>query len=148
MLGYYKNPEATSEVISSDLWMNTGDIGTIDSDGFIYIKGRDKNMILGPSGQNIYPEEIEQKLNNMPYVNESVVIEQSGKLIALVHPDMENANNQRLAENEIEKIMEENIRNLNKELPTYSQLSQVRIMNEEFEKTPKRSIKRYLYQNS
>lgn len=148
MMGYYKNPEATAEVMGADGWMNTGDIGTIDADGFIYIRGRDKNMILGPSGQNIYPEEIEQKLNNMPYVNESLVIERDGRLVALIHPDLENIQSQKIAESELESIMKNNIDTLNKDLPSYSQIAHYKIMTEEFEKTPKRSIKRYLYQHS
>jgi len=148
MMGYYKNPEATAEVMGADGWMNTGDIGTIDGDGFIYIRGRDKNMILGPSGQNIYPEEIEQKLNNMPYVNESLVIERDGRLVALIHPDLENIQSQKIAESELDSIMKNNIDALNKDLPSYSQIAHYKIMTEEFEKTPKRSIKRYLYQHS
>lgn len=148
MLGYFKNPEATKKAIDADGWLDTGDIGCIDSDNFIYLRGRDKNMILGPSGQNIYPEEIEQALNNMPFVCESVVIDDNGKLVALVFPDFENSSKQGLGESDIEHLMEENRVQLNKELPTYSQIATVRIMSEEFEKTPKRSIKRYLYQHS
>ncbi|MDE5838766.1 MAG: long-chain fatty acid--CoA ligase, partial [Paramuribaculum sp.] len=113
----------------------------------IYLRGRDKNMILGPSGQNIYPEEIEQKLNNLPYVGESVVIDDgNGKLIALVYPDMEIITHRNIPTEELEKIMAENLEQLNKELPGYSKVAHVEIMSEEFEKTPKRSIKRYLYQ--
>ena len=147
MKGYYKNPEATADTIV-DGWMNTGDICTLDSDGFLYIRGRDKNMILGPSGQNIYPEEIEQKLNNMPYVGESLVIaSDDNKLVALIYPDIENATREHLSESEINDIMSQNIKQLNTELPSYSQIARMRILNEEFEKTPKRSIKRYLYQD-
>jgi long-chain acyl-CoA synthetase len=146
MLGYYKNPEATEAVMGADGWMNTGDICNIDADGYLYIRGRDKNMILGPSGQNIYPEEIEQKLNNMPYVAESIIIGNDGRLTALIYPDIENAGKQGIAEGELQKIMQENISALNKELPSYSQISGLKIFHEEFEKTPKRSIKRYLYQ--
>lgn len=146
MIGYYKNPDATKAAIDKDGWLDTGDIGCIDADNFIYLRGRDKNMILGPSGQNIYPEEIEQALNNMPFVCESVVIDDSGKLVALVFPDYENSSKQGLSENDIERLMEENRVQLNKELPAYSQIAKVKIMSEEFEKTPKRSIKRYLYQ--
>ena len=148
MLGYFKNPDATKKAIDADGWLDTGDIGCIDSDNFIYLRGRDKNMILGPSGQNIYPEEIEQALNNMPFVCESVVIDDNGKLVALVFPDFENSSKQGLGESDIEQLMEENRVQLNKELPAYSQIATVRIMSEEFEKTPKRSIKRYLYQHS
>ena len=144
MQGYYKNEEAT-EAVFKDGWMNTGDICQIDADGFVYIRGRDKNMILGPSGQNIYPEEIEQKLNNMPYVSESLVIDRDNKLVALVHPDYENARAQNMSDEEIADIMRQDIAQLNKEIPSYSQISDLEIHVEEFEKTPKRSIKRYLY---
>lgn len=120
----------------------------MDKDGFIYIRGRNKNMILGPSGQNIYPEEIEQKLNNMPYVAESIVIDGDGKLIALVYPDMDQATKDGIPMGDMENIMNENIKALNKELPAYSQISKVKIHYQEFEKTPKRSIKRYLYQRA
>lgn len=146
MQGYYKNQEATDAVFS-DGWMNTGDICIIDADGFVYIKGRDKNMILGPSGQNIYPEEIEQKLNNMPYVCESIVIDEDSKLVALIYPDIENATKQGIDIAAIEGLMQDNINILNKELPAYSQIKKLKIHHEEFEKTPKRSIKRYLYQH-
>lgn len=146
MKGYYKNPEATDATFR-DGWMNTGDICQTDDDGFIYIRGRDKNMILGPSGQNIYPEEIEQKINNLPYVNESLVVDEYGKLVALVYPDYENACTAGISESELEPMVEQNIRQLNSELPGYSQIARVRIYHEEFEKTPKRSIKRYLYQH-
>lgn len=149
MKGYYKNEDATKAIFTSDGWMSTGDICTLDSDGFLYIRGRDKNMILGPSGQNIFPEEIEEKLNNMPYVSESIVVDGGGgKLVALIYPDLENASAQGLSGPEIERIMDDNIAQLNRDLPAYSQVRQVKIYNEEFEKTPKRSIKRYLYQNT
>lgn len=148
MLGYYKNPEATASAIDEDGWLNTGDICNLDADGFLYIRGRDKNMILGPSGQNIYPEEIEEKLNNMPYVSESLVIDSGeGRLVALIYPDIENLTAQHYTQPQIEALMDENIRNLNRELPAYSQIQRFRIYDEEFEKTPKRSIKRYLYQH-
>lgn len=146
MLGYFKNPKATAETIDSDGWLNTGDIGCIDADNFIYLRGRDKNMILGASGQNIYPEEIEQQLNNMPYVSESLIIEEDGRLVALIYPDLENANMQGMTDNDIQRTIDENIESLNRILPAYSQIHKARIFNEEFEKTPKRSIKRYLYQ--
>lgn len=146
MLGYYKNPEATDEAIDEDGWLSTGDICNLDDEGFLYIRGRDKNMILGPSGQNIYPEEIEDKLNNMPYVSESLIIDSgSGRLVALIFPDFESAQTQGYSNNDIERIMNENINTLNETLPGYSQVQSVRIQQEEFEKTPKRSIKRYLY---
>ncbi len=144
MQGYYKNLDATAAVFDADGWMNTGDICNVDADGYIYIRGRDKTMILGPSGQNIYPEEIEQILNNMPYVAESLVIEQNGHLVALIYPDLENATKQGI---DIDTQMRQNIEALNKELPGYSRISDLRILSEEFEKTPKRSIKRYLYQH-
>lgn len=148
MMGYFKNPEATAEALSEDGWLNTGDIGVIDSDGFIFLRGRDKNMILGPSGQNIYPEEIEQKLNNMPYVGESIVISEGDKLVALIHPDTELVAQQGMSEADVERQMADNIAALNKEIPAYAHVSRFKLMSEEFEKTPKRSIKRFLYQHS
>ena len=146
MDGYYKNPEATAAAIDSEGWLHTGDLGLIDADGYLFIKGRSKNMILGPSGQNIYPEEIEDHLNNMPYVNESIVLEQEGKLVALVNPDFEALAADNISPDEISRLMDENLKTLNENLPSYSQLSKIKIHNEEFEKTPKRSIKRFLYQ--
>lgn len=145
MQGYYKNQEATDDVMRSEGWMDTGDRGVIDADGFITICGRSKTMILGPSGQNIYPEEIEQKINNMPYVEESLVIEKDGALIALVYPDFESAEKDGIGREALEKIMEQNIVGVNQEIPSYSQLKGVRLRDSEFEKTPKRSIKRFLY---
>ena len=147
MAGYYKNPDATAAVMC-DGWMSTGDICTVDSDGFIYIRGRNKNMILGPSGQNIYPEEIEHTLNNMALVGESLIVEEKGRLVALIYPDYDAAQAMGLDEAAIDSTMRENISLLNREIPSYSQVSTFRIMDEEFEKTPKRSIKRYLYQHS
>lgn len=146
MTGYYKNPEVTAIALDKDGWLHTGDLGLIDADGYLYIKGRSKNMILGASGQNIYPEEIEDRLNNMPYVNESIVIEQEGKLIALVNPDFDAATADLLSEDEMPGKMDENLKQLNLLLPAYSQIYKVKIYKEEFEKTPKRSIKRFLYQ--
>lgn len=147
MRGYYKNEEATREVFPhNDGWMNTGDMGTISKDGMIAISGRSKTMILGPSGQNIYPEEIEQKINNMPYVAESLVIDDHGKLVALIVPDMDTATAKGLSTAEVDKIMVQNIKEVNKDLESYSKLSSHRLMDKEFEKTPKRSIKRFLYQ--
>ncbi len=137
MMGYYKNPEATNAVFTPDGWMRTGDLGVLDKEGNIFIHGRSKNMILGPSGQNIYPEELEDKLNSMPYVVESIVVDREGKLVALVYPD-QSANN-------IAELMEENRVAVNKNLPQYSQISAIELVASEFEKTPKRSIKRYLY---
>ncbi len=146
MLGYYKNPEATAEAIDDDGWLCTGDICNLDEEGFLYVRGRDKNMILGPSGQNIYPEEIEDKLNNLPYVSESLIVDSgAGRLVAHIFPDLEAAQSQGFTDSDIEKIMDENIRTLNESLPGYSQVQSYRIQQEEFEKTPKRSIKRYLY---
>ena len=148
MLGYYKNPEATEACMSEDGWLSTGDICNLDSDGFLYIRGRDKNMILGPSGQNIYPEEIEDKLNNLSYVAESLIIDGGdGRLVALIYPDIESLTSQGLDNAGIMGIMEENIKTLNSSLPAYSQVQRFKLMSEEFEKTPKRSIKRYLYQS-
>jgi len=145
MCGYYKNEEATDEVLDKDGWLHTGDLGYIDGDGFIYIKGRSKSMYLGPSGENIYPEPIESKLNNMDYVQESVVVMRDGRLMALVYPDYEHADAHGVNENRMEKIMEKNRLELNKGLPVYSSLSRIILYPEEFEKTPKKSIKRFLY---
>ena len=148
MLGYYKDPEITAEAFTQDGWFKTGDMGIIDDEGFVFIKGRCKSMILGASGQNIYPEEIESVLNNMPYVVESLVIEKDGKLVALVYPNFELAAEAQITDQQLEKIMDENLRILNEEQPNYAKVSEIQIFPEEFEKTPKKSIKRYLYQNS
>ncbi|MBD5268179.1 MAG: long-chain fatty acid--CoA ligase [Bacteroides sp.] len=148
MKGYYHNPEATEEVMMGDGWMNTGDMCTVDVDGYVTISGRSKTMILGPSGQNIYPEEIEQKLNNLPYVLESLVIEDNGTLVGLVVPDKELLDSQHIDAKQLEGIMAENLTALNKELPSYSKVSNFEMQDEEFEKTPKRSIKRFLYQRN
>ncbi len=149
MLGYYKNEEATNEVIDKDGWLHTGDLGIIDKDGNVFIKGRSKNMLLGPSGQNIYPEEIEEKLNNLQFVNESIVIQKDDKLVGLVYPDFEEAEAQGItSEQDMEKIMEENRMTLNSQIPGYCQVSRIKIFHEEFEKTPKKSIKRFLYKNA
>lgn len=148
MLGYYKNPEATAQVLEADGWLHTGDLGIMDKDGNVTIKGRSKNMLLGPSGQNIYPEEIEEQLNNMPFVAESIIIQQTDhKLMALIYPDFEEAYAQGMSNQDIEAAMETNRVNLNAELPAYSQIARVKIYPEEFEKTPKKSIKRFLYQD-
>ncbi len=146
MLGYYKNPEATKAVFNEDGWFKTGDMGVIDQEGYLYIKGRSKSMILGPSGQNIYPEEIESLLNNMPYVVESLVVEEQGTLTALIYPDFELAEQDFLSEDALSAKMEENRVAVNEDLPNYSRIQNVKIFPEEFEKTPKRSIKRFLYQ--
>ena len=148
MLGYYKNEEATAESFTEDGWMRTGDMGIIDEDGYLFIKGRCKSMILGPSGQNIYPEEIESAINNMPYVIESLVIDADGKLVALVYPDMELAEKDGLDMDTVLKKMEENIAAVNVDMPNYSKIAGVRLVPEEFEKTPKKSIKRYMYQQN
>lgn len=147
MQGYYKNKKATEEVFPDKSgWMNTGDMGIIDEDGFITILGRSKTMILGPSGQNIYPEEIESKLNNLPYVAESLVIDNKGELEALIYPDYDALAHEKVDRDDVEKIMNQNIETLNQELPGYSKVKKMKLMSEEFEKTPKRSIKRFLYQ--
>ncbi len=146
MEGYYRNKEATQMTIDEEGWLHTGDLGIIDPDGYLFIKGRSKNMILGPSGQNIYPEEIEDRLNALPYVSESLVVENDSKLIALVYPDYEQAKKDKINEEHLKKIMEDNRKLLNNMLPTYSQIARLKVRETEFEKTPKRSIKRYLYQ--
>lgn len=148
MLGYYKNEEATREVIDSEGWLHTGDLALMDKEGNVTIKGRSKNMILGPSGQNIYPEEIEDKLNNMPYVSESIIVSQEGKLVGLVYPDFDELFANGLKNEDLERIMEENRVALNQLLPAYSQITRMKIYAEEFEKTPKKSIKRFLYQGA
>ena len=145
MLGYYKNEEATKQTIDENGWYHTGDLGTMDGDGNVFIKGRSKNMLLGASGQNIYPEEIEDKLNSLALVAESVVVQKGDKLIALVHPDYDEAQTLNLGNNELADIMEQNRQELNSMIPAYSKVSEIRIYEEEFEKTPKKSIKRFLY---
>ena len=145
MLGYYKNEEATSETIDKDGWYHTGDLGLMDEYGNVFIKGRSKNMLLGSNGQNIYPEEIEDKLNSMALVSESVVIQNGDKLIGLVYPDFDEAKSMNFGREDIENVMEQNRQELNEVLPAYSKLAAIRIHEEEFAKTPKKSIKRYLY---
>ena len=145
MLGYYKNDEATSETIDEDGWYHTGDLGTMDYDGNVFINGRSKNMLLGANGQNIYPEEIEDKLNSMTMVVESIVVQRDSKLVALVHPDMDEAHNMNFTEEDLVNIMEQNRNGLNQQLPVYEKISEIEIHHEEFIKTPKKSIKRYLY---
>ena len=146
MLGYYKNTEAT-ETTLIDGWYHTGDLGIIDAEGNVFIKGRSKNMLLGANGQNIYPEEIEDKLNSLPMVAECVVIQKGEKLYALIYPDMEQAKALKLGDEEIKAIMEQNRKDLNTQIPAYEQICGVKIMAQEFEKTPKRSIKRFLYKD-
>ena len=145
MAGYYKNEKATSDVMESDGWMRTGDVGTLDEDGTLYIRGRNKTMILGPSGQNIYPEEIEAKLNNLYCVMESLVVEREGKLVALVCPDYEQADPDGISHAKLPEVMEENLKTLNTLVAPYERVSGIVLYPNEFEKTPKRSIKRYLY---
>ena len=147
MLGYYKNEEETRRTLDPDGWYHTGDLGIIDSDGMLYIRGRSKNMLLGPSGQNIYPEEIEDRLNAMPLVAESVVIQNGTRLYGLVYPDPEEVRQQALTPEALAQTMEQVRRELNADLPAYEQLAGIKIMQQEFEKTPKKSIKRYLYFN-
>lgn len=145
MLGYYKNEEATAEAIDTEGWLHTGDLGVIDAEGNVTIKGRSKNMLLSASGQNIYPEEIEDKLNNLTYVSESIIIQKNEKLVALIHPDYDDSKD--ISEEELNKIMQANVQELNTMIPPYSQISRFIICKEEFEKTPKKSIKRFLYQH-
>jgi len=145
MMGYYKNEEATADAIDSEGWLHTGDLGVIDSKNFIYIRGRCKNMLLGPSGQNIYPEEMEAKLCNYPYVLECVITEREGKMVAFVFPDPERIEKEKPDEKHLKEIMAENCKHVNRELPKFAQLSSIILVDKEFEKTPKRNIKRYLY---
>ena len=145
MLGYYKNEEATRQTIDKEGWYHTGDLGTMDADGNVFIKGRSKNMLLSANGQNIYPEEIEDKLNSMTMVVESIVIQKEDKLVALIHPDYDEMQNLGLNTEDLEKIMEQNRQMLNQTLPAYSKIAAIRLHKEEFAKTPKKSIKRFLY---
>ena len=146
MLGYYKNQEATEETIDRNGWYHTGDLGTMDVHGNVFINGRSKNMLLGPNGQNIYPEEIEDKLNSMTMVVESIVVQRDNKLVALVYPDFDEAKGMNFSTDDIKNVMEQNRNGLNEMLPAYEKISEIIIQKEEFEKTPKKSIKRYLYQ--
>ncbi|MFA6359757.1 MAG: AMP-binding protein [Dysgonamonadaceae bacterium] len=145
MMGYYKNPEATAAAFTEDGWLRTGDLGVMDKDNRLYIKGRLKTMILGANGQNIYPEEIETKLNNMPYVNESLIIKRNNRLVGLVYPDFDEMEEKKVTLKDLEKIMNRNRLEVNTKLAIYEQIGYIELRNEEFEKTPKRSIKRYLY---
>ena len=147
MLGYYKNEEATEATLDKDGWYHTGDLGIMDKKGNVFIKGRSKNMLLGANGQNIYPEEIEDKLSNMKMVAECVVIQKGDKLVGLVYPDMDQVQAQHLTEEALADLMEQNRKDVNPLLPSYAQLSGIKIMKQEFEKTPKKSIKRFLYAN-
>ena len=148
MLGYYKNPEATAQIIDVNGWLHTGDLGVMDEEGYVTVRGRSKNMLLTSSGQNIYPEEIESKLNNMPYVAESLIVLQHDKLVALIYPDFDDAFAHGLQQNDIQKAMEVNRVELNQQLPNYCQISKIKIHFEEFEKTAKKSIKRFMYQEA
>lgn len=145
MLGYFKNEEATKDCFTDDGWLKTGDLGIIDAERFIFIRGRLKNMLLGPSGQNIYPEEIEAKISNLPYVGECVVVARNSKLVALIYPDMEAVKSDNINEADLPGIMEQNRKKVNEELPKYEQIAGVEIVSEEFEKTPKKNIKRFKY---
>lgn len=145
MLGYYKNDEATTQTIDKDGWYHTGDLGLMDKGGNVFIKGRSKNMLLGPNGQNIYPEEIEDKLNSMTFAMESVVVQRDGKLVGLVHPDFDEVQAMGLSRDDLQSLMEENRVQVNANLPVYCKIAAIEIHDEEFEKTPKKSIKRYLY---
>ena len=147
MMGYYKNEEATNAVLDKDGWLHTGDMGIVDPDGTIYIKGRCKTMILTGTGQNIYPEEIEDKLNNLPMVLESLIVERNGVLTALVVPDYDSAQKENIGKEELMKMMEENLKTLNTKVASYERVARLEIHESEFEKTPKRSIKRFLYQD-
>jgi long-chain acyl-CoA synthetase len=145
MIGYYKNPEVTEQLIDNEGWLHTGDLGTIDENNNIFIRGRNKTMILSASGQNIYPEEIEAKLNNLPFVMESLIIENNGKLIALVCPDYEAVDAEQIDQQQLEIKMEENRKLLNTMVAGYEGVVRIQLYPHEFEKTPKKSIKRYLY---
>lgn len=147
MLGYYKNEEATRATLDSEGWYHTGDLGVIDAEGNLFIRGRSKNMLLGASGQNIYPEEIEDKLNTLPYVNESIVIQKGDKLYALIYPDFDEAKKDGLDDSGLRMAMEQNRKDLNNMVAAYERIAGFKIFEEEFEKTPKRSIKRFLYEN-
>ncbi len=148
MLGYYKNEEATREAIDEEGWYHTGDLGTMDAYGNIFIRGRKKNMLLSANGQNVYPEEIEDKLNSMAMVSECVVIQRGEKFVALVYPDFEEAHNLGFGDEDITNVMNQNLQDLNAAIPAYSKVAAIEIRKEEFAKTPKKSIKRYLYQES
>ena len=145
-LGYYKNEDATAEVFTEDGWFRTGDMGVLDAEGSLFIKGRTKCMILGPSGQNIYPEEVETVINSQPYVVDSLVIEDNGGLTALIYPDFAQGVRDGMSQDQFVKFMEDSLPELNKELPNYAKLKKIEVMSEDFERTPKKSIKRYLYQ--
>lgn len=148
MKGYYKNPEATHAVIDKDGWFHTGDLATMSADGHFFIKGRSKNMLLGPNGQNIYPEEIEDRLNSMALVSESIIVQRNNKLVALIHPDYDEASSMGFTAEDLEHIMDQNRVELNSQMPSFAKISGIQIHENEFEKTAKKSIKRYLYQEA
>ena len=147
MLGYYKNEEATRQALDSDGWYHSGDLALMDKDGYVYIKGRIKNMLLGANGQNVYPEEIEDKLNSMTLVVESLITQKNDKLVALIYPDYEEAKNLGFSKEDLQQVMSQNLLELNQLIPSYSKVSTFKLQDEEFEKTPKKSIKRYLYKD-
>lgn len=147
MLGYYKNKEATRQALDSEGWYHSGDLALMDSDGYVYIKGRIKNMLLGANGQNVYPEEIEDKLNSMTLVVESLIVQKGDKLVALIYPDYDEAKNLGISKEDLSHVMEQNLIELNQLIPSFSKVTSFRLMDEEFEKTPKKSIKRYLYKD-
>ena len=147
-LGYYKNDEATASVFDKDGWFHTGDMGVMDKEGFLFLKGRSKCMILGPSGQNIYPEEIEGVVNNVTYVVDSLVIEDHGTLVSLIYPDYHQAELDGLSKDELEAKIQETLPEINKQIPNYAKIAKIEFLPEDFERTPKRSIKRYLYQRN
>jgi len=145
MLGYYKNEQATKATIDEDGWFHTGDLGRISADGHLFIRGRIKNMLLGSNGQNVYPEEIEDKLNSMTMVGESLIVQRGDHLVGLVYPDTEAAEQLGFKESDLDAIMEQNRQELNQLLPAFCKISKIQLQDQEFEKTPKKSIKRYLY---
>ncbi|MDD6731513.1 MAG: AMP-binding protein, partial [Bacteroidales bacterium] len=148
MLGYFKNEEATRTTLDADGWYHTGDLGLMDAEGNVFIRGRSKNMLLGASGQNIYPEEIEDKLNSLPYVSESIIIQRNEKLYALIHPDYDEAKRDGLDEAGLRMAMDQNRKDLNDMVAAYERIAGYKLFEEEFEKTPKRSIKRFLYEHT
>ena len=148
MLGYYKNEEATRLALDSEGWYHSGDLALMDENGYVFIKGRSKNMLLGANGQNVYPEEIEDKLNSMTMVVESLIIQKGDKLVALIYPDYEEAKSLGFSKEDLQHVMEQNLIELNQRIPSFSKISTFKLQDEEFEKTPKKSIKRYLYKDA
>ena len=145
MLGYYNNDKANAQVFTADGWLKTGDLGIIDKENYIFIKGREKNMLLGPSGQNVYPEELESRLSNFPFVQECVILQRNNQLVAKIYPDAEMMKQTKTKEDDLDEIMEQTRRDFNKAVASYEQLSGIELMDQEFEKTPKKNIKRFLY---